>query len=108
MTGSIRAFVANQANVAISRFWGVKMCPLKLDNWSNVPPLNNEFESNVPPLNPQTRSNCQHFGDICQLGGFCAQGRGTCFLGNLSRGKLSGGMLSGLGWGLGFGGTMAH
>ena len=38
MTGSIRAFVANQVNVAISRFLGLKCASNILRFDSNVPP----------------------------------------------------------------------
>ena len=44
LTGSIRAFVANQVNVAISRFLGYTVKSL------NVPPrIGFDSESNVPP-----------------------------------------------------------
>ena len=68
----IRAFVASQANVAITCFFGgkiikctpmklfrigLKCAPLNIEFDSNVPPKILGFESNVPPLNNGFDSN---------------------------------------------------
>ena len=46
MTGSIRAFVANQVNVAILRFLGLKCAPCKI--LKCAPRIGYHLESNVP------------------------------------------------------------